>query len=129
MSAVESHLYCFVCAGFTGFNSPVSPAGECYAQAPAEQFSPQLTQQREVRTCHCIDGDGDGDGAAPRRVQRVTDLVGLPSGYMECLGFTFAICHSLLSLLIHTATKRYPYNYGFEVRKIHIAKMNPKHSM
>ena len=51
---------------------------------------------------------------------------------MECLGFTFAICiHSLRSLLIQTATKRYPYNYGFEVGKLNntIAKVNPKHSM
>ena len=33
------------------------------------------------------------------------------------------------SLLIQTATKRYAYNYGFEVGKMHIAKVNPQHSM
>ena len=34
------------------------------------------------------------------------------------------------SLLIQTVTERYPYNYGFEVGKIHIAEVcvNPQHS-
>ena len=51
-------------------------------------------------------------------------------GYMECSGFT-SLRDVLHSLLIQTATKRFPYNDGFEVGKyiLHKAKENPEHPM